>query len=307
MRRTETQTLTVATSGLVLGALVVIGAGAVTGLRAQDGGRSSSRHASITEGLDCANCHTTSGWSMAEGASAGHGFDHGRTGFPLTARHGLATCAQCHRRELEIRRECVSCHEGDHHEGRLGRDCDRCHTATGWNDTSTLELHRRTRLPLTGMHALADCTECHGRLDEREHTAPPADCYACHENDYRRADVHPVHAGTATTDPFPRDCGLCHVATGWSPALFDPSTLAAIVAPLTAAPPEHEALFPIRRGAHRDAPCSSCHVVPDMPRILECTGCHVHDPVTLQRQHAGMTVSPDAASCLGCHPGGVGR
>lgn len=294
-----------AASALVVAALLAMAVGAATGLEAQAGGARASRHASITEGLDCANCHTTRGWSMADGPGAGRGFDHARTGFPLSGRHGLATCAECHRRDVEMRRECVSCHADDHHAGRLGRDCDRCHRSTDWRDTSPLEVHRSTRLPLTGMHVLADCTECHGRVEEREFTAPPADCFACHADAYRRLDVHPVHAGTATAAPFPRDCALCHVATAWSPALFDPTSVA--VAPLTTAPPEHETFFPIRHGAHRDLPCAGCHVELEMPRLVECAGCHAHDPVTLARQHGGALVSPDAASCLGCHPGGMAR
>lgn len=266
-----------------------------------------AHRASLTEGLDCANCHTPTSWAMAGGASAGRGFDHARTGFPLSGRHGLASCAQCHRPELAIRRECASCHEADPHAGRLGRQCDRCHTSSAWSDTRNLELHRNTRLPLTGMHALADCTQCHGRVGEREYSAVPADCFACHETDYRRADVHPNHSGATGSEPFPRDCGQCHVASGWAPALFDPATLGGAAGPLTVAPPEHEVIFPIRHGPHRGAPCVSCHMTLDLPRAVECVGCHAHDPVTLRRQHPRRLVSPDAASCLGCHPGGVSR
>lgn len=275
---------------------------------ARPAARPMGHRASLTEGLDCANCHTPTSWEMAAGAGSGRGFNHARTGFPLSGRHAQAACVQCHRPGRVMRRECASCHaEEDHHAGRLGRECDRCHTSVAWNDTRTFEVHRTTRLPLTGMHALVQCTECHGRVGEREFTSVPADCFACHESDYRRADVHPIHAGTATSEPFPRDCALCHVATGWAPALFDPATLGAAAAPLTIAPPDHEVVFPIRNGPHRGAPCSSCHMVPDVPRVVECVGCHTHDPVTLRRQHPRLVVSPDAASCLGCHPGGVSR
>jgi hypothetical protein len=303
MRGTRLSLSLVVIGGLCLAAL----AGAHTRAQEGRGAAGAARHASLTEGLDCANCHTTASWDMAGGASAGRGFDHARTGFPLSGRHASSTCAECHRPDLAIRRECAACHEDDHHAGRMGRACDACHTSTTWNDTRSLEIHRTTRLPLTGMHALADCTECHGRVGERAYSATPADCFACHEGDYRRSDVHPIHVGTTDSEPFPRDCGLCHVATGWAPALFDPSTLAGAMSPLTLAPPEHEVVFPIRRGPHRGAPCTSCHVIPDLPRAVECVGCHTHDPVTLQRQHPGQLISPDAASCLGCHPGGMSR
>lgn len=273
---------------------------------AQDGGGSrSSRHASLTEGVDCANCHTADSWDMAGGVGAGRGFDHARTGFPLTGRHALSACVECHRPAVTVRRECNACHEDDYHQGRLGRQCDRCHTSSTWNDTNALEVHRTTRLPLTGMHVLLDCTECHARTGEREYTAVPADCYACHADDYRRPETHPSHTGATGDEPFPRDCGLCHVASGWAPALFDPASIAASTSPLTLAPPEHEVVFPIRRGPHRGATCGQCHVVPDLPRVIDCAGCH--DPVTLARQHEGAAISPDARGCLGCHPGGMGR
>lgn len=274
--------------------------------RAQTSGSTSrsSRHASLTEGVDCSNCHTADSWDMAGGAGAGRGFDHARTGFPLTGRHALSTCVECHRPSVSIRRECVSCHEDDYHQGRLGRQCDRCHTSSSWTDTNALELHRATRLPLTGMHVLIDCTECHTRTGEREYTAVAADCYACHADDYRRPDTHPAHDGSAGGTPFPRDCGQCHLPSGWAPALFDPSTLDAATAPLLA-PPEHEVVFPIRRGPHRTATCNQCHVVPELMRVLDCTGCH--DPVTLARQHGERAISPDARGCLGCHPGGMAR
>lgn len=290
---------------LALG-LAALGGAHSSAQDARAGRASRDRHAALTEGLDCANCHTTASWDMAEGRSAGRGFDHARTGFPLSGHHALATCAECHRPDVEVRRDCASCHQDDHHQGRLGRRCDACHGATSWTDTRPLELHRSTRLPLTGMHALADCTECHARTGEREWTQPPADCFACHEADYRRSDVHPNHAGTRGSPPFPRDCGQCHVPTGWAPALVDPALLPRSEA-LTEAPPEHELAFAIRRGPHRGAPCASCHVAPELPRVVECTGCHVHDPVTLQRQHRGQAYSPVASSCLGCHPGGMGR
>ena len=260
-------------------------------------------HGSITDGVDCIACHTTEGWSLLGGGRAGRGFDHARTGFPLTARHRGAACGQCHRSGEETRRACVSCHE-DEHQGRLGRSCDRCHSARGWSDTRPLELHRATRLPLTGMHALADCTQCHVRTGEREWSAPPAECVSCHADD-AAIDVHPDHLGRSGAPPFPRDCALCHRPSGWSPAIVDPATLPLVES--LVAPPDHEARFRISSGSHRGLSCDGCHVEPESPRRIECVGCHAHDRTRLAASHRGTPIATDGAGCLHCHPGGMRR
>lgn len=293
-------------------ALVVAGlAGAVGIAIAKDPERNAararqSRHTSITEGLSCANCHTPAGWSM----SGGEGFDHSRTGFPLTGRHEPVACNKCHSGERRVTRQCVSCHQ-DPHQSRLSSRCDSCHSSTRWNDTEAFQIHRRTRFPLTGMHALAACTECHQRNGERQWTTVPSDCFACHSSDYLDPNVHPNHRGTAASPPFPRDCSQCHVASAWSPAFIDPTAtsgsgalsvgLGGMVIPVN-----HDRHFPVSRGPHRGAPCNTCHTSSRTPRLVRCTGCHAHNPIKLQQQHK-RRMSSSGSSCLGCHPGGTAR
>ena len=64
-----------------------------------------ANHNSITEGIDCGNCHTPASWQMT-GGKTGQGFDHSRTGFPLTGRHDSAACNQCHSGERRVTRDC---------------------------------------------------------------------------------------------------------------------------------------------------------------------------------------------------------
>jgi hypothetical protein len=270
-----------------------------------------SRHGSITEGLDCGNCHTPADWKMA-GGKKGEGFDHSRTGFPLTGRHETVACNGCHQGERRVTRECSMCHE-DPHQSRLSARCDSCHSSRRWNDLEAFEIHRRTRFPLTGMHALADCTECHQRNGERQWTTVQSNCFACHSADYLDPSVHPNHRGTGSTPPFPQDCSQCHVASGWSPAFIDPTAFAgsatgAIRSGLGGMeiPVDHDRHFPVTRGPHRGASCNSCHTSARTPRFVMCTGCHAHNPVKLQQQH-GRRVSGSASACLGCHPGGTAR
>jgi hypothetical protein len=262
---------------------------------------------SVIAGRDCSECHTTESWRLSEGA--GGGFDHAQTGFPLLGAHRLTTCSGCHVPERETTRECSGCHS-DAHQGRLGIQCDQCHDLRAWQGTRAIQRHRMTRLPLTGVHAMLDCTSCHIRTASQTWSQVPANCFACHEDDYR-SDIHPPHVGDPGDPeqrPFPRDCAQCHRAIAWRPAFADPALLgiARGQGALSGAP-GHDVRFPISFGKHRGAPCESCHLQPATPRALTCTGCHEHGTVRLLQQHRGRSVSMDAAACLRCHPGGVSR
>jgi hypothetical protein len=259
-------------------------------------------HASLTEGLACTACHTTEGWSLAVG-SGGQGFDHSTTGFPLTGQHQNTACAQCHVDGQRTVRACVSCHEDAEHQGRLGRECAQCHNAVSWQQTDAIALHRQTRLPLTGMHVLADCTGCHRRTGERQWTDVPSDCFGCHARDYFNLGTHPLHSGHGGGTPFPRDCALCHRPSSWSPAFASPSAVDGSSAALRQV--DHDAFFRISTGSHRDAPCESCHASASLPQRLRCAdGCHAHRLSAITAQHS-RPVGLQAASCLSCHPGGA--
>lgn len=280
---------------------------AVAALAGPAGSTRSPHAKSITKGLDCSACHGTQSWQLLGGGTAGRGgFDHGRTGFPLTGRHRHVACTDCHTGERRVTRDCRGCHE-DVHDRRLGQACDSCHSATGWRSVRALEKHRMTRLPLTGMHALLDCTQCHQRTTDRQWSSAPADCFACHAKDYRRPDLHPPHTGVAgdpAKPPYPRDCAQCHRATGWSPA-FLPASSALPLSATTGNLRAHDARFPLSFGRHRGASCTSCHGSLDRPKLVRCDGCHAHSTARLRRQH--RRVPGAQGSCLGCHPGGARR
>ncbi len=265
-------------------------------------------HGSITDGVDCSTCHSSSGWKTLVAGQPGEGFDHSRTGFPLGGRHRQQPCVGCHNATRKISRQCAACHV-EPHQGRLGQQCDRCHSADDWSATSAIAEHARTRLPLTGMHALAECSDCHLRVAERRFGAVPSDCYACHARDYLRDDIHPRHVGVAgdpTRPPFPRDCAFCHRANGWSPALFAANTASSQALGLRA-PADHELRFAIRSGPHRGADCGACHGPSGSMRDVRCTGCHAHRPAALRAAHASLGSVPRGRGCLSCHRGGMPR
>ncbi len=256
----------------------------------------------LMQGLDCNACHNTKGWALSNAAGAQGGFDHAKTGFPLTGEHNKVICTDCHKPKQGVSRDCFSCH-ADQHRGKLGLQCDSCHNTQSWLQTRAIRRHRLTRLPLTGMHAVLDCTSCHIRQSARQYQAVPADCFACHKTDYLGSDVHPSHVGNpATGTPaFSRDCSQCHQASGWSPAFVNP--LAVQSQAIQSPPKNHDTVFVLSRGPHRGAPCTTCHVGKTRSRAVTCAGCHIHNPVALRRQH-GKFVSRSATSCLGCHPQG---
>jgi hypothetical protein len=260
---------------------------------------------SFTDAIPCSSCHTTTAWRATGQAGEEAKFDHSTTGFPLTGQHIHASCVSCHTANRPIKRACNSCHE-DFHRGRLSRSCDTCHSPAGWKVTRPLEIHRMTRFPLTGIHVLVDCTECHRRASEHRWTGAPIDCFACHEKDYRRPDLHPVHVGSATSPAFPRDCSVCHRAIAWVPAFVPPGVVGSTGSALKVAPPGHDMRFPISAGIHRTATCDDCHISQASPRAVRCIGCHAHDPVRLTQQHKTATPT-DGASCMSCHPGGMRR
>jgi hypothetical protein len=230
---------------------------------------------SFTDAIPCDACHTTQSW-QAKGTSKGRQkFDHSTTGFPLTGAHVNTPCAGCHGTNRAVRRDCVSCHE-DAHRGRLSQSCDRCHSSASFRQTRPIELHRMTRFPLTGMHVLADCTECHRRGSERRWTDAPIACFACHR------------------------------AIAWVPALAPASVATGVMSALSAAPPNHDLRFPISFGVHRGSACPDCHASPSAPRAVRCIGCHSHDPVRLLVQHR-KPVATDGAACMSCHVAGARR
>lgn len=239
-------------------------------------------HPRVTQ--DCKSCHSATSW---QGAAGGAGFDHAATGFALKGAHASTACGNCHATAGRPATACESCHR-DSHQGRLAGACAECHTAVAWSDTRSLEQHRRTRMPLTGRHAVIDCADCHRRQGERTWSDVPVDCYACHRTAYVNA-TQPDHDGAT---PLSRDCARCHQTIAWTPAK-NPTLLRSL---------DHRA-FPLS-GAHRTADCGSCHVDERRRALVRCDGCHTTAKVRGQHR---APVSAAAADCLRCHPRGVRR
>jgi hypothetical protein len=219
-------------------------------------------------------------------------FDHTRrTHFPLDGVHAdtkKVQCNSCHKKDERGKpdRRCETCH-ADVHKDRFakvssGNDCAACHTAANWTADLKFDHSARTRFPLTGAHANADCRACHrGKsATDWEHFEPliakgkPVACMGCHQHE----NVHQKQ--------YPNDkCLDCHKMAGV--VQTKPRAINEFHGP--------NSRFPLTEG-HRNVECAKCHpndVFTDTP--LQCgPRCHPDD------LHKG-TLGRD---CLNCHTGG---
>lgn len=225
---------------------------------------------------DCTGCHAETVWSAL--SPAGAHLDHALTGVPLLGGHARAPCARCHvaARATPAMTSCASCH-ADRHDGRLGERCERCHSPRSWRPDGLLTDHRRTRLPLVGMHAVQGCERCHASAAAGDFGGLDASCQACHQHTVSERRPHPTHSG----DAFAR-CGDCHDSLGWRPANFN-----------------HDRFFALT-GRHQSVACARCHAggrYAGTPRA--CVGCHAgEDDARSVVDHARFA-SRDA--CERCH------
>lgn len=197
------------------------------------------RHKGIL-GPECSQCHTVKDWKEIL-------FDHDKTRFTLIGKHQKTDCLKCHTTPAlkTTSKTCVECHKkDDYHKGKLGKECDRCHTAVDWKRIGF--DHSKTLYPLTGKHVDVSCTKCH----VKEPYKIPTQCSSCHQKD----DKHKGKLGDT--------CENCHVEKGWKDTQkFD----------------HQKASFPLL-DKHKDVKCSDCHKTPlfkDTSSV--CIDCHIKD------------------------------
>jgi hypothetical protein len=176
-------------------------------------------------GQRCQDCHDpTTFASQAFGPEA-----HRRTNFPLTGRHALLACEECHgdRRDRGFDRpttRCAGCHEADlaratsggaavdHATGPFASpDCRNCHAT--WRFAPALfSAHQACFDIRRGPHASIRCIGCHTNIPPVDLSGQltcntdTANCIGCH----RHSNEGPKHAGVAGFAPVNRKCYECH-------------------------------------------------------------------------------------------------
>ena len=241
-------------------------------------------HGPLPEGLGCADCHSTRGWSPLD---PDRSFDHGAvTGFRLVGNHAQAPCASCHRElrfsAMEVAPDaCGSCHL-DVHQGTLSADCTRCHTPEGFSEVSGIRIHQTTDFLLEGAHLQLSCESCHATDRGGAYSPIPSSCMACHREEFEAPKtVDHVTLG------FPENCLACHSPNSWSSVgAFNHVS--------------YSGGFDLQ-GAHAELTCGRCHIpggglrfpTPSSPE--DCISCHQAD---YQGEHGG---SGYPTTCLTCH------
>jgi hypothetical protein len=131
-----------------------------------------------------------------------------------------ALCASCNSAEAARARDakpsCVACHAADYaganhpkHVGEKPFECQVCHRQEAWHPSVLNHAWS-----LTGAHAQAQCSFCHGKLPGT-YAGTPRECVGCHRDDYDRA-TYPGH------DEFALTCADCHDTRAFKPATFVP-------------------------------------------------------------------------------------
>ena len=225
---------------------------------------------------DCSLCHLAEDWATLR---PDFEFDHAtETGVTLHGAHDEARCLRCHNDRgpvaLFAQRGCAGCHE-DVHRGTLGDTCDSCHGQQTWALRDEVAQHNRTRFPLVGAHAAAQCWTCHPGGEVGNWSRVDVDCSTCHRDEALTASIDHLANGWLT------GCDRCHIPTTWGGAGFN-----------------HFA-FPLD-GAHASADCSACHTDGGFRGLpMDCAGCHMPEyQATTDPDHA---LAGLPTSCELCH------
>lgn len=170
-------------------------------------------------GTRCASCHDSASWLSRFSADT-----HRRTNFPLTGRHALIPCEECHLQERDrgfVRAsvECVVCHRLDyartaaagidHAAAGFGTNCRDCHSPSTFRN-ARFAAHDACFQLAPGPHAGIPCLGCHTIQPTGMVTGAcatnTASCTRCHTC----PDMQPKHAAVAGFQCKDRKCYACH-------------------------------------------------------------------------------------------------
>jgi len=174
-------------------------------------------------GLHCEGCHEATRWSEALfGPDA-----HRSTAFPLTGRHALIPCRECHgdmrdRTFAQAPLTCVACHRKDYDNAALtsvnhvashfDTNCQACHNTWSYFP-ARFDAHEPCFVLSSGPHAPIRCAQCHTRAAGLVVTGACSTqnttCTSCHAHSCARSDQeHQSVMGYSCSDP---KCYQCHL------------------------------------------------------------------------------------------------
>ena len=170
-------------------------------------------------GSRCASCHEETNWKPLFDVDA-----HRRTNFPLTGRHALIACQECHldRRDRVFTRaalDCVGCHRPAydrtggasiaHAQAGFSTTCRDCHVPWAWTPARFAQ-HERCFQISRGKHAGIRCQSCHipsiPTVIAGTCATNTAACTRCHD----AASTDPRHRGVEGYQWKDLKCYSCH-------------------------------------------------------------------------------------------------
>lgn len=262
------------------------------------------------------------------------GFDHLRSGFPLTGAHASAPCESCHLggQMAGTPKECAACHRAGSRISATvmparhvptAEACDNCHrSAITWSGA------RFSHVAV----APGSCFTCHNGSTASGkpagHLMTTASCDGCHRTaawlpaGFNHAAVVPgtcatCHGVSATGKPANHvattsSCDACHSTRAWRPALFNHAN----VAPGTCQSCHNGASATGTPSGHMATTrsCDACHTttawLPARPythlspnwkphaAAVTCFACH-----TTRTEAATWNFAAYKPNCAGCHAG----
>lgn len=227
-----------------------------------------------TMGLVCTRCHDAKQmfWSVPAITS-----DHARTRFPLSGRHLLLNCEQCHTQAA-----------AGNYKG-LSPQCNSCHAS----DYAQAPGHVAKNFPTT-------CTNCHNTNNWVAAHSNRPDCYSCHADNYARALNHQAQG-------YPRNCATsCHNNTTFSRAPFTHAPIRNNQG--ESAPINHYSFNCVQCHTSYQTTshsCTNCHQSPswenanmDHSGLTACINCHAKD---FPRGPNHSTAKGFPTTCNTCH------
>ena len=174
-------------------------------------------------GLHCEGCHEATRWSEALfGPDA-----HRSTAFPLTGRHALIPCRECHgdmrdRTFSQAPLACVACHRKDYDNAALtslnhvashfDTNCQACHNTWSYFP-ARFDAHEPCFLLSSGPHAPIRCAQCHTRAAGLVVTGACSTqnttCISCHAHSCARSDQE--HQSVMGYSCIDSKCYQCHL------------------------------------------------------------------------------------------------
>jgi hypothetical protein len=173
----------------------------------------------------CESCHNESGWKKSFTIEM-----HRRTNFPLTGRHALIPCQECHRdsRDRGFTRvpvSCYSCHQADylstssngsidHATAGFSTRCQSCHRANAWVPVMGFQDHNRCFPISAGPHSGIKCQNCHTNLNGLGSVdncnSGTFVCGSCHSGAHSLSKMNNSHSGVPGYQYTDQKCYECH-------------------------------------------------------------------------------------------------